>query len=78
MPVEVRVPDNSGVRLSHDLTIDDLVCGVQVPLRATLNARRLSQLQKIDLVTVTETADGETIQVTLSPANKPDEDGEEE
>lgn len=78
VPVEVRVPDNSGVRLSHDLTIDDLVCGVQVPLRATLNARKLSQLQKIDLVTVTETAKGETVQVTLSPANSPDSDEEEE
>lgn len=78
VPVEVRVPDNSGVRLSHDLTIDDLVCGVQVPLRATLNSRRLSQLQKIDIVTVTETARGETVQVTLSPANKPDSDEEEE
>lgn len=76
VPVEVRVPDNSGIRLSHDLTIDDLVCGVQVPLRATLNARKLSQLQKIDIVTVTETANGETIQVTLSPANRPDSDEE--
>ncbi len=78
VPVEVRVPDNSSIRLSHDLTIDDLVCGVQVPLRATLNARKLSQLQKIDIVTVTETARGETVQVTLSPATKPDSDEEEE
>lgn len=78
VPVEVRVPDNSSIRLTHDLTINDLVCGVQVPLRATLNARRLSQLQKIDLVTVTETAQGETIQVTLSPANRPDPNEEEE
>lgn len=76
VPVEVRVPDNSAVRLSHDLTINDLVCGVQVPLRATLNARKLSQLQKIDIVTVTETADDEKIQVTLSPANQPDTDEE--
>ena len=78
VPVEVRVPDNSSVRLSHDLTIDDLVCGVQVPLRATLNARKLSQLQKIDIVTVTETASGEKVQVTLSPANRPDGDEEKE
>lgn len=78
VPVEVRIPDNSSIRLSHDLTIDDLVCGAQAPLRATLNARKLSQMQKIDLVTVTETSAGETIQVTLSPANRPDvvEEGE--
>ena len=74
VPVEVRVPDNSSVRLSHSLTIDDLVCGVQIPLRATLNARQLSQLQKLDMVTVTETAAGEKVQVTMSPATKPDSD----
>jgi hypothetical protein len=74
VPVEVRVPDNSGIRLNDTLTINDLVPGVQVPLLATLNARRLSQLQKIDKVTVTETPKGETVQVTLSPATKPDPD----
>lgn len=77
VPVEVRIPDNSSIRLSHDLTINDLVCGVQVPLSATLNARKLSQLQKIDIVNVTEDASGEVIQVTLSPANSPDPDVEE-
>lgn len=74
VPVEVRVPDNSSVRLSHDLTINDLVCGRRVPLRATLNARKLDQMQKIDVVTVTETATKETVQVTLSPATRPDSD----
>jgi hypothetical protein len=74
VPVEVRIPDNSGIRLNESLTINDLVPGVQVPLLATLNTRRISQLQKIDLVTVTETADGEAVQVTLTPATKPDED----
>jgi hypothetical protein len=77
VPVEVRVPDNSGVRLSDTLTIYDLVPGVQVPLRATLNARVMSQLQKIDFVQVQEGPDGETVQVTLTPATKPDDDDEE-
>lgn len=76
VPVEVRVPDNSGVRLSPTLTINDLVPGVQVPLRATMNARVMSQLQKIDFVTVTETGEGETVQLTLTPATKPDDDEE--
>ena len=74
VPVEVRIPDNSGIRLDDSLTINDLVPGVQVPLLATLNARQMSQLQKIDRVTVTETPDGETVQVTLTPATKPDDD----
>ena len=74
VPVEVRVPDNSGIRLNETLTINDLVPGVQIPLLATLNSRQLSQLQKIDKLTVTETPEGETIQVTLTPATKPDDD----
>lgn len=74
VPVEVRVPDNSRIRLSHDLTINDLVPGVQVPLLATLNARARNQLQKLDHVVVREDAKDETIQVTLSPATKPDSD----
>lgn len=73
-PIEVRVPDNSGVIISDTLGINDLVCGVQVPLLATVNARPISQLQKIDHVSVTETADGESVTVMLTPATKPDED----
>lgn len=76
-PVEVRVPDSSGLVLSDTLGINQLVCGVQVPLLATFNARRMSQLQKLDRLVVSETADGETIQVTLTPASRPDSDDEE-
>jgi hypothetical protein len=74
VPVEVRVPDNSGIRLNETLTIHDMVPGVHVLLLATLNSRRMSQMQKIDLVTVTETSEGETVQVTLTPASKEDSD----
>lgn len=77
VPVEVRVPDNSTIRLSYDLTINDLVPGVQMPLLATLNARARNQLQKLDHLVVRETADGETIQVTLTPATRPDSNEEE-
>lgn len=78
VPVEVRIPDNSSIILTDRLTINDLVPGVQVPLRATLNARKMVQLQKIDHVKVTETGRGEDVQVTLTPATKPDSDIEEE
>lgn len=77
VPFEVRVPDNSTVKLSESLTIADLVPGVQVPLRATLNARNWSQLQKIDHVRVAEDGSGETVSLTLTPASKPDDDEEE-
>ena len=78
VPSEVRVPDNSGIALSDTLTINMLVPGVQVPLRARLNARPLSQMQKIDSVKVSETSDGERIQITLTPTTRPDSDEEPE
>lgn len=77
VPMEVRVPDNSTIRLSETLTIHDLVPGVRVPLRATLNARTADQDQKLDHVRVVEEANGETISVTLTPASRPDSDEEE-
>lgn len=77
VPVEVRIPDNSNVILSEKLRIEDLVPGTRVPLRATLNARALSQNQKLDHVQVTENGQGETVQITLTPATRADSDVEE-
>lgn len=68
VPVVVRVPDNSSLNPDGVLSIADLVPGVFVPLVANLPGRALSQMQKLDRVTVEETPEGETIQVTLSPA----------
>lgn len=77
VPIEVRVPDNSSLILTDTLTIAHLIPGVQVPLRATMNSRKVAQMQKIDHVTVTETGtSGETVQVTLTPATKPDAEDE--
>lgn len=77
VPVEVRIPDNSSVRLGDTLDIQDLVPGVRVPLLATLNARARNQMQKLDHLTVTETAEKEDVKITLSPASKEDSDVEE-
>lgn len=78
VPLVVRVPDNSTLNPAGVLTINDLVPCVRVPLRATLTAKKVAQMQKLDSVKVTETAEsGETIQVTLAPASKNDEDAEE-
>ena len=76
-PVVVRVPDNSTLNPDGVLAISDLVPGVFVPLQANLPGRALSQMQKLDKVTVEENENGETIQVVLSPApipgsNEPD------
>lgn len=74
VPYEVRIPDNSSIRLEDTLALSDLVPGVHVPLRATINARAYSQIQKIDHVKVVETADKEEVLLTLLPAARPDSD----
>ena len=68
VPVVVRVPDNSSLNPNGVLSVSDLVPGVFVPLVANLPGRALSQMQKLDRVRFEETGEGETIQVTLSPA----------
>lgn len=67
-PVVVRVPDNSTLNPDGVLSISDLVPGTFVPLVANLPGRYLNQMQKLDKVTFEENPEGETIQVTLSPA----------
>ncbi|MET0711945.1 MAG: hypothetical protein ABWZ30_05525 [Jiangellaceae bacterium] len=67
-PVEVRIPDGSRLNPNSPLTIDDLVPGVIIPLRATLTARTFSQNQKLRKLKVQEDATGEQILMTLVPA----------
>ena len=68
-PLVVRVPDNTSLNPNGVLTISDLVPGVWIPLSASLPGRTVSQMQKLDSMTVEETAEtGEDIKVTLSPA----------
>lgn len=67
-PLQIIAP--SGIRLGVGLTIDDLIPGVILPVRATMNLKPVSQDQVLDRVTVNETANGETIDVALSPAGE--------
>lgn len=67
-PLVVRVPDNTSLNPAGSLAISDLVPGVWIPLSATLPGRSVSQMQKLDNMQVEETAKGENIKVTLSPA----------
>lgn len=67
VPLEVHIPDGVGIRLSHDLTIQHLVPGVIMPVVTDQNIQRVTQPQRLDHVKVTETASGETVQVSLSP-----------
>lgn len=69
VPVLVRVPDNSTLMPDLNISINQLVPGVWIPLAAVGPVRRVSQMQKLDSVTVTETGDdGEKIAVVMSPA----------
>lgn len=77
-PTVVRVPDNSTLNPNGVLTIEDLVPGVFIPLRADLPGRSLSQMQKLDRMTVEETKDGETINVVMSPAPNQASNGEDQ
>lgn len=68
-PIVVRIPDNTSLNPAGVLSIEDLVPGVWVPLAAALPGRTVSQMQKLDSMTVEETAaSDEVIQVVLSPA----------
>lgn len=74
VPLKVRVPDNSRLNPKGTLSISDLVPGVRIPLRATLTARVVNQMQKLDQVQVVEDAGGEVITVTMTQAPADDEE----
>lgn len=83
VPLHVRVPDNSQLNPNGVLSIEELVPGVRIPLRATLVGVEVSQMQKLNTVTVEEDGEsGERISVELYPASSSDlpvedtEDGE--
>lgn len=78
-PLVVRIPDNTSLNPDGVLRIEDLVPGVHIPMRAALPGRTVSQMQKLDSMTVTEDAqNGEKISVVMSPAPSNDYAEEDE
>lgn len=68
-PLVARVPDNTRLNPDGVLQMSDLVPGVWIPLRVDVPGRSVSQMQKLDSMTVEEKANtGEEIKVVLSPA----------
>lgn len=67
-PVVVRVPDNAAVSVDAPVTLDQLVPGVWIPVRATGTVREVTQWQKLDSVTVGVGPTGESVRVVMSPA----------
>lgn len=69
-PIVVRIPDNTTLNPEGSLRMADLVPGVWIPLSAELAGQSVSQMQKLDSMTVEENEQGgETIKVTMSPAS---------
>jgi hypothetical protein len=81
-PYIVRVPDNTQLTPETPVTINQLVPGVWIPLRAKGTVVEISQWQKLDSVTVTEDKTGEKVTVTMSPApnrgQDPDAEGSQD
>lgn len=71
-PLVARVPDNSGLKPDVNVTINQLIPGIWVPLRVENTVQPFAQMQKLDSVTVTEAVEGEThtetVAVVMSPA----------
>lgn len=74
VPQIVRVPDNSTLSPSLQVGINQLVPGIWVPLRADNGIRSVAQWQKLDSMTVEQTAEDEKINVVMSPAPNGGED----
>ena len=66
-PTQIVLPDGVGIRLNSSLSLNELVPGVTVPIRATMNLRPVYQDQRLHSLKVTETGDGETISGSFSP-----------
>jgi hypothetical protein len=64
-PLRIQVPENSQINPNGVLTMDNLVPGTQVPVRAKLAIRQVQQYQKLNKVQVNDDAAGERIQITL-------------
>jgi hypothetical protein len=78
VPMMVRIPDGSSLNPRGSIKIEQLVPGVFFPLLATILGRTVSQMQKLNEMSVTETEGGEAITATFVSASSPDEDEEED
>jgi hypothetical protein len=78
-PKQVKVAENTRLNPEINLSINQLVPGVWIPVRAKSRVLEIAQWQKLDRVTVVQTEDGEEITVSMAPApnNGADPDSEE-
>lgn len=68
-PMQLAIPQGSGLSPKSKITPDLLVPGVYVPLRLRMpSGRFVTQMQKLQQMQVTDSADGEKVTVSLYPA----------
>jgi hypothetical protein len=67
-PLVVRIPDNAALSPEVGLGINQLVPGVWIPLQSVATCRTMTQWQKLDSMSVTETGGNEQVTVVMSPA----------
>jgi hypothetical protein len=67
-PLVVRVPDNSTLNPGANVTFQQLIPGVWLPLRSVNTPRQVLQWQKLDSVSVEVDSNGEQVKVVMSPA----------
>lgn len=67
-PIQIRVPENAQINPNGVLTMDNMIPGIQVPVRAKLAIREVQQYQKLSKMQVNDDASGERIQITLVPS----------
>lgn len=68
-PMLIRVPEGSSLRSDRaDDLMDVLIPGVRFPIYSDKTYRKVTQVQKLDRLVVTEDASGERVSATFSPA----------
>lgn len=65
VPVELQIGNSASLRTDGTLTINQLVAGIEIPLVARLVGREIRQTQRLEKLTVSETAQGESIQAAI-------------
>lgn len=74
VPISLSVPSNSSVSPNSLFTPELMVPGVYVPLRLEIGAgRTLTQMQKLQSVTITDDGRGEQVQISLYPIAQSDD-----
>lgn len=69
IPTLVRIPDNTQLSPEAPVTVNELIPGIRVPIRATLACLELEQEQKLDFMQVEQQrGSDESVTITLSPA----------